>query len=180
MYENGFFGLENVIIYSIFKKYLLCDNRDLGIQIWLLADRGEERIIRRDDAPSAAPQGSPPPAEEKSKATLRSVSTTDLQLPTERKYCYIDSALGFQTWLSADRGEERIFRRDCCPVSSPSEPPCTAKGRGGNGSPPLPLESHPSSRHGRTSNRCVARALHIRLSAVSLSRQPKLQVSLYK
>ena len=44
-----------------------------------------------------APQGSPPPAEEKSEATLRSVSTADLKLITERKYCYIDSALGFQT-----------------------------------------------------------------------------------
>ena len=32
-----------------------------AIQSVSLADRGEERIIRRDDAPSAAPQGSTSP-----------------------------------------------------------------------------------------------------------------------
>ena len=129
-----------------------------AFQVWLLADRSGERIFRRDDAPSAVPQGSPPPAEEKSEATLRSVSTADLQLPTERKFCYIDSALGIQTWLLVDRSGVRRFRRDCCPGSSPSEPPCPAQERGDDVSSPLSLESLPTSRHWRTSGRHVARA----------------------
>ena len=69
-----------------------------------------------------------------------------------------------QTWLSDYRNEVRRFRRDCCPVSSPSEPPRPAKERGDDVSSPLSLESLPSSRHWRTSNRCVARSQHIRLS----------------
>ena len=56
-----------------------------------LLTEAEREVFQRDDAPSAVPQGSPPPAEEKSEATLRSVSIADLKLPTERKYCYIDS-----------------------------------------------------------------------------------------
>ena len=56
-------------------------------------------------------------------------------------------SIQFQTWLLANRNEERNFRRDCCPGSSPSEPPRPAKERKGDGSPLLSLESLLSSRH---------------------------------
>ena len=56
-------------------------------------------------------------------------------------------SIQFQTWLLVDRNGERNFRRDCCPGSSPSEPPCPAKERKGDGSPLLSLESLLSSRH---------------------------------
>ena len=54
------------------------------------------RIIQRDDAPPAVPQGAPPPAKERSQATLRSVSIADLWLLTEVKIYEIDSFLEFR------------------------------------------------------------------------------------
>ena len=67
--------------------------------------------------------------------------------PQKASFTKLIVFLGIQIRLLADRGEERIFRRDCCPVSSPSEPPRPAKERGDDVSSPLSLESLPSSRH---------------------------------
>ena len=56
-----------------------------------LLTEAEREVFRRDDAPSAVPQGSPRPAEERNKAMLRSVSTADLEVATKGKFYKTDS-----------------------------------------------------------------------------------------
>ena len=54
----------------------------------------ERGIFEGTAVPSAAPQGSPRPAVDMNKAPLASVSTADLQLPTEIKLYEIYSIFG--------------------------------------------------------------------------------------